>query len=88
METKIYQVLVECCITKPHEYTQKCWEVYFRDHYPAEEIATEKAKKEFELYSINDYCEAVHACVTEYAVTNDGMKEKRRVFNLFKRDNE
>lgn len=85
---KIYKVIVIC-----YELCKNGYDVpyyadvnKFVDYFPTAEIATEKAKEQYEKYGINIYVESVNACVYECSVTDDGLKTGNRILNLYKHE--
>lgn len=60
------------------------WRNKYNDFFCTKDAAISRAESKFHEQPINGSVKQVHAEVIEYAVTDEGMKRRQRVYNLIK----
>ena len=86
MEYKVYRLRIEkkykdvdmdMCPTTT-------WETTFEDTYASKVAAVRLAQRHFAKSGLGRYTLAVHASVWRYTISDKGMGEGKRVYNLYK----
>ena len=60
------------------------WRNKYNDFFCTKDAAISRAESKFHEQPINGSVKQVNAEVIEYAVTDEGMKRRQRVYNLIK----
>ena len=87
MQTKIYEAISEReCETNDMDMCPYwAFETYFSDYFATKAGAIAKAQSKFAKQPVNKYVHAVHSAVYEIIITEKGIANRKRIYNLFKK---
>ena len=85
MKITLYKTALTLSVIEPGDYLNLgTEEEEFNNLFPSEAVAVKKAEELFNKYNTNDYVIGVWAAVWPIEIDENGAKQGKRVFNLYK----